>query len=91
MNPDFALSPDNREAMTDNKARTAAKIKSIISSAGGSFSRILYQFERRGRLVVTHDRKTFDEIMEQAIDLGALDVLEGQDSNVNVLSILPSN
>ena len=74
--------------MTDNKARTAAKIKSIISFAGGSFSRILYLFSRRGQLVVSHDNKNFNEIMDHAIDLGALDVEEGQDANVNVSSIV---
>jgi transcriptional/translational regulatory protein YebC/TACO1 len=41
---------------------------------------------------VSHDTKTFDETMEHAIDLGALDVEEGQDDNVNVSSVkTPSN
>ena len=75
--------------MTDNKARTAAKIKTVISLAGGSFSRILYLFSRRGQLVVSHDKKNFDEIMDHAIiDLGALDVETGDDANVCVFSFI---
>jgi len=76
--------------MTDNKARTAAKIKSVISLAGGSFSRILYLFSRRGQIVVSHDKKTFNEIMDHAIDLGALDVEEREDAGVNVSFHHPS-
>jgi transcriptional/translational regulatory protein YebC/TACO1 len=74
--------------MTDNKARTAAKIKTVISLAQGSFSRILYLFSRKGQLVVSHDNKNFDEIMDHAIDLGALDVEEGDDANVNVFPMI---
>jgi transcriptional/translational regulatory protein YebC/TACO1 len=72
--------------MTDNKARTAAKIRKIVSSAGGTFSRILYQFVKVGQLLVSRDGKTFDEITEQAIDLGAQDVEDEEDGNVKVLS-----
>src|SRR5271156_1519281 len=75
--------------MTDNKARTAAKIKTVISLAAGSFSRILYLFSRKGQLLVSHEKKNFDEIMDHAIDLGALDVEEREDANVNVSSIVP--
>ena len=73
--------------MTDNKARTAARIKSIVSSAGGSFSRVRYQFVKRGHLIVSHNKKSFDEILEQAINLGALDVEEGEGTTVKVFSI----
>ena len=77
--------------MTDNKARTAARIKSVISPAGGSFSRILYQFARRGQLLVSHHNKTFDEVVEHALDLGALDIEEAKDDTVKVYSISRSH
>jgi transcriptional/translational regulatory protein YebC/TACO1 len=74
--------------MTDNKARTAAKIKTVISLAEGSFSRILFLFSRKGQLVVSHDKKNFDEIVDHAIDLGAVDVEQGDDANVNVFPMI---
>src|SRR5436309_2730224 len=69
-----------REATTDNKARTVATIKNLISAAGGSISRVLFNFVRKGEVVVRFNGKSFDDVVEQAIELGAEDVEEIGDS-----------
>lgn len=77
----------NSEAMTDNKARTAATIKSLIYPAGGSFSRILYNFVRKGVIIARCDGTPFDQVLEEAIDLGAQDVERADDGSFKVCDI----
>jgi len=74
--------------MTDNKARTAATIKSVIYPAGGSFSRILYHFVRKGVIIARCDDRSFDKVLDEAIDLGVQDVAEVSDGTFKVYYIL---
>ena len=73
--------------MTDNKARTAATIKSVIYPAGGSFSRILYNFVRKGVIIASCDGRPFDQVLDEAINLGAQDVEEADDGSFRVCDI----
>ena len=73
------------EAVTDNRSRTANNIKSIINESGGSFSQVLYQFTRKGTLMVRSNSKNFDEILEYAIKIGAEDVEQLDDETVQVV------
>jgi transcriptional/translational regulatory protein YebC/TACO1 len=77
----------NSEALTDNKTRTVAKIKQVIVPAGGSLSRVLYLFARKGVLMMASE-KSFDDVLEQAIEVGAEDVEEAEDNQIKVLKMI---
>jgi len=65
------------EAATDNSQRTTAAIKSIFNKAGAHFGQpgsVAYQFRQVGQIIVNKKDKSFDEIFEQAVDLGVEDV-----------------
>lgn len=79
--------PLNRDAVTNNKARTVSTVKSAVSSAGGSLARVLYQFVRKG-VIVLHSAKDVGDILEEAIDIGAEDVSEAEDGMVKVRSCI---
>lgn len=67
------------EAVTDNPMRTSAEIKSIFAKNGGSFGQpgsVAYQFKQVGRIIINKENKTFDEIFEAAVNLGAQDIEE---------------
>lgn len=64
------------EANTDNRNRTSAEIRSIVTKAGGtvatpgSVSRL---FHRKGQMIVPRDAATEDQLMEIALEAGAED------------------
>lgn len=65
------------EVMTDNRNRTAASIRSILSRAGGqlaSSGSVSRLFKRQGFIVLDSNEYTIDRIMELAIEGGAEDV-----------------
>jgi YebC/PmpR family DNA-binding regulatory protein len=62
-------------AATDNKNRTAAEIKNILVSGGGSLgapNSVTFNFQSKGLIII--EGKIDDEKMLQLIDLGAEDV-----------------
>jgi YebC/PmpR family DNA-binding regulatory protein len=68
------------EAMTDNRNRTVAEIRSALTRAGGSLGEsgsVGWQFQNRGLIVVSTEGKDSDEIELAAIDAGAQDVQAG--------------
>lgn len=67
------------EAVTDNSARTTSEVKNIFNKSGGSFGvpgSVAYQFSQMGRVTVTKDGKTLDDIFLIAADAGAEDIEE---------------
>jgi len=65
------------EAMTDNKNRTVAEIRSIFTKAGGSIGEngcVSWMFEKHGSIIVASGALDEDELMEAALDAGAEDV-----------------
>src|SRR2546430_2740126 len=64
------------ELSTDNRNRTAAEIRSLLTKNGGtiatagSVSRV---FQRKGQLIVSRDAANEDQLMELALDAGAED------------------
>ncbi|MEK7551302.1 MAG: YebC/PmpR family DNA-binding transcriptional regulator [Patescibacteria group bacterium] len=67
------------EAATDNSMRTTSEIKSIFNKGGGSFGQpgsVAYQFKQVGKIVVSKEGKTFDDIFALAVDSGAEDIEE---------------
>jgi YebC/PmpR family DNA-binding regulatory protein len=66
------------ETLTDNKNRTAANVKSILSKNGGQLAAtgaVSYQFKRTGVIVVANDKAEEDKLMELVLEAGADDVI----------------
>ena len=65
------------EAATDNRNRTAAEVRSILTKAGGQLAgsgAVAWQFEPRGLIAIAPDGQDADEVALAAIDAGAEDV-----------------
>jgi YebC/PmpR family DNA-binding regulatory protein len=64
------------ELQTDNRNRTAAEIRSIVTKTGGSIATpgsVSRLFQRKGQLVVPRDGANEDQVMEIALEAGAED------------------
>ena len=64
------------EVSTDNRNRTAAEIRSILTRNGGSIATagaVSRLFQRRGQIIVTRDSADEDRLMEIALEAGAED------------------
>ncbi len=83
------------EALTDNKNRTAANIKHILSKHGGSLGSsgsVSWQFERKGVIQLKEGStkgKDKDELELDIIDAGADDI-KGKDGQLAVLCPMES-
>ena len=65
------------EAMTDNRNRTASKVRTIFSKSGGNLAEtgaVSFMFERMGEIVFGPDAGDDETILDAAIDAGADDV-----------------
>src|ERR671930_1347958 len=64
------------EALTDNRNRTGAEVRHLLSKHGGNLGEpgsVSYLFDKRGLIVVDADRYSEDDLLP-AIEAGALDV-----------------
>src|SRR5215218_7564808 len=71
------------EAMTDNRNRTVAEIRHIFSKNGGNLGEsgsVGWMFDKKGYIVVDKAAKSEDELFELAIDAGADDLRDDQDT-----------
>ena len=69
------------EAFTDNRNRTSADIRHILSKAGGSLGEpgsVAYLFDKKGTIVVDATRYSEDELMV-AVEAGAEDISTDED------------
>ena len=73
------------ETLTDNKNRTAANVRSAFTKGGGNVGTpgsVSYMFDKKGQIVV--DKEEYegdsDELMMTALDAGAEDFVEEEDS-----------
>ena len=73
------------EALTDNKNRTAANVRSAFTKGNGSIGTqgcVSYMFDQKGQIII--DREEYDadadELMMTALDAGAEDFTEQEDS-----------
>jgi YebC/PmpR family DNA-binding regulatory protein len=74
------------EALTDNRNRTVAEIRSVLTRGGGSLGEsgsVAWQFESRGVITVETNGRDAEEIELAAIDAGAQDI-EASDDTVEV-------
>ena len=73
------------EALTDNRNRTAAAVRSYFSKHGGALGEsgsVAFMFERVGQISYKPDAGTPDEVLEAGIDAGAEDVQSDEDGHV---------
>ena len=64
------------ELSTDNRNRTAAEIRSIVTKGGGNLAAagaVSRLFHRKGQIIVTRDAANEDQLMEVALEAGAED------------------
>jgi len=64
------------ECSTDNRNRTAAEIRSLLTKNGGSIATagaVSRLFQRKGHLIVARDAAEEDPLMEVALEAGAED------------------
>src|SRR3984885_789653 len=69
------------EALTDNRNRTSADVRHVLSKHGGNLGEpgsVSYLFEKRGVIVVDASRYDEDDLIP-AIDAGALDIALDED------------
>ena len=64
------------ELSTDNRNRTAAEIRSLVTKAGGSLATagaVSRLFHRKGQIIVPREATGEDQLMELALEAGAED------------------
>ncbi len=73
------------DALTDNKNRTAANVRSAFSKGQGSIGTpgcVSFMFDKKGQIII--DKEEYeadaDELMMQVLDAGAEDFMEEEDS-----------
>ena len=65
------------EAVTDNKNRTVAEIRHLLSKYGGNLGEsgsVAWMFEKKGMITVPAERYSEDELMEIMLEAGAEDM-----------------
>jgi len=65
------------ETATDNKNRTAADVRHLLSKGGGSMGEagcVAWMFDQKGLFYFSKDKYSEDNIMEAALEAGAEDV-----------------
>ncbi len=80
------------EVLTDNKNRTAAEVRHILSKHGGhlgSRNSVAYMFNRIGKIVIDGTRYTEDQVLEAGLEAGLEDVQK--DHEVIIASTAPSD
>jgi len=71
------------ELMTDNKNRTAAEIRHIFTKHNGTLGGsncVAYLFDKKGTLVYEKDSVDEEKLMEAALDAGAEDITEDENT-----------
>ncbi len=77
------------EALTDNIQRTVSEVKNIFSKNGGSLGSqgsVLYQFSKKGEIVIDKNGKSLDELFLIAAESGADDI-EDDESNAIIYTL----
>ena len=75
------------ECQTDSKGRTLNDIRALIRDFGGTATPTSHMFDRKGKIVLEgHTSTSEEEIFDQAIEAGAIDVQMEEDGKVVVLA-----
>ena len=76
------------EALTDNKNRTTAELRNILSKKGGNMAgagSVAWMFNKKGYIVVDKNTVKEDVLMDVALEAGAEDI-KTQESSFEVIS-----
>lgn len=72
------------ECLTDNKNRTAGDVRHMFDKFGGSLGTsgsVSYLFKTKGQIIIEKtEETTFDDIFMVAVEAGAEDIVEDEDS-----------
>ncbi|MBI2027588.1 MAG: YebC/PmpR family DNA-binding transcriptional regulator [Deltaproteobacteria bacterium] len=71
------------ESLTDNKNRTVAEIRSILTKNNGNLGAngsVAWMFEKKGVIVVNKTKAKEDQLMEIALEAGAEDISDEKDA-----------
>jgi YebC/PmpR family DNA-binding regulatory protein len=71
------------QSMTDNRNRTVAEIRHIFSKNGGNLGEsgsVGWMFEKKGYIVVDKSAKSEEELFDLAIEAGADDLRDDEDT-----------
>jgi len=77
------------DILTDNKNRTAAEVRHILTRGGGRLgakNSVAYLFNSRGQIFVSASKSTEDQILEAGLDAGLEDVQVADDTIVATTS-----
>ncbi len=80
------------ETMTDNRNRTVAEIRHILSKYGGSMGEsgsVAWMFTKKGIILVPQEETTEDDLMMATLEAGADDIQE--DGNFFQITTEPAN
>ena len=73
------------ECQTDSKARTLNNVKLAIKESGGTMTPTSHMFDRKGKIVLEGSKDIGEEeILDQAIEAGAIDVQMEDDGKIVV-------
>jgi len=76
------------DTMTDNKVRTVAEVRHALSKHGGNLGTegsVAFQFQHVGVMLFAPGSSE-DQILECALEAGALDVITSEDGVIEVLT-----
>ncbi len=76
------------EAVTDNRNRTASEVRSSFAKYSGNLGEtgsVSYLFRNEGQITYNNKNTQQDEILEYAIELGAMDVSSEKD-NIEIIT-----
>ena len=76
------------DTMTDNRVRTVAEVRHILSKNGGDLGTegsVAFQFKHCGQIIFAPGTSE-DKVMEVALDAGAEDVMTDDDGAIEVLT-----
>ncbi|ONH76011.1 putative transcriptional regulatory protein HAH1 [Pichia kudriavzevii] len=73
------------EAITDNKNRTIGYVRPCFNKFNLNMSPTLYQFERKGVILLDVGEKTSDDVFEEMLELGCEDINEIEHNDENEL------
>jgi YebC/PmpR family DNA-binding regulatory protein len=68
------------EVSTDNRNRTAADVRSIVTKSGGSIATpgsVSRLFQRKGQILISRENANEDQLMELVLEAGAEDFKSG--------------
>ena len=78
------------DALTDNRNRTAAEVRSSFTKYGGNLGEtgsVSFMFNNIGQIIYKKNIKSDDEIFDIAIEVGATDV-KSDDTNYEIITLV---